>query len=300
MLEFNCRFGDPETQVLLPLLETDLYEIFAACCDGKLDEVDIRFKENVAATTVVCASLGYPEKYPKGMAINGLAVANSVDGVKVYHAGTKLDDEKTVRCCGGRVLAVTAIGQGLKSATHLAYEGVKAIDFAGSNGESLLHHRTDIAKGALRKKLRIGVLGSTRGTALIPVMNAIQAGKLDAEIVAVVSNRSAAPILEKGSSMGVTVATQFVSAKGLTREEHDAECTSVLVKAGVDLVLLVGYMKVLSGQFCEFWSRRCINVHPSLLPKFAGGMDLSVSTNCNLAVNQWCVLTAFPRCIRLL
>jgi hypothetical protein len=300
VLEFNCRFGDPETQVLLPLLETDLYEIFAACCDGKLDEVDIRFKENVAATTVVCASLGYPEKYPKGMAINGLAVANSVDGVKVYHAGTKLDDEKTVRCCGGRVLAVTAIGQGLKSATHLAYEGVKAIDFAGSNGESLLHHRTDIAKGALRKKLRIGVLGSTRGTALIPVMNAIQAGKLDAEIVAVVSNRSAAPILEKGSSMGVTVATQFVSAKGLTREEHDAECTSVLVKAGVDLVLLVGYMKVLSGQFCEFWSRRCINVHPSLLPKFAGGMDLSVSTNCNLAVNQWCVLTAFPRCIRLL
>ena len=279
MLEFNCRFGDPETQVLLPLLETDLYEVMVACCDGKLDEVDIRFKENIAATTVVCAALGYPEVYPKGMEITGAPEANSIDGIKVYHAGTKLDDAGVVRCTGGRVLAVTGIGCGLKNATQLAYQGVNVIDFVGDNGESLLHRRADIAKGALSKKLRIGVLGSTRGTALIPVMKSISDGTLDAEITAIVSNRSAALILEKGKSMGVTVTTKFVSSTGLSQEQHDAECTSIFADAGVDLILLVGYMKILSKPFCDYWAARCMNVHPSLLPKFAGGMDLQVSIN---------------------
>jgi Formyl transferase/Phosphoribosylglycinamide synthetase, C domain len=255
-----------------------------ACCDGKLAEVDIRFKENIAATTVVCAASGYPEVYPKGMKITGTQEANAIDGIKVYHAGTVIDNDGITRCSGGRVLAITGVGSGLKSSTQMAYHGVKSIDFIGENGESLLHHRTDIAKGALRRKLRIGVLGSTRGTALLPVMESIQNGTLDAEITAVVSNRSNALILEKGESMGVNVSTKFVSSKGLSREQHDAECTSIFVNAGVDLVLLVGYMKILSKPFCEFWAGRCMNVHPSLLPKFAGGMDLAVSMKIRLRV----------------
>lgn len=277
MLEFNCRFGDPETEVVLPLLETDLYEVFVACCDGKLDEVDIRFQENAAATTVVCAALGYPEKYPKGMEITGIDESNALTGVKVYHAGTKLDDG--VRCSGGRVLTVTGIGRGLKESNQLAYQGVACIDFVGNDdGSSQLHRRTDIGKGALKnKKLRIGVLGSTRGTALIPVMEACKNGSLQAEITAVVSNRSAAPILEKGKSLGPTVVTKFISAKGLTRAQHDAEVTAVFESAGVDLVLMIGYMRIVSKEFCDYWAKRCINVHPSLLPKHAGGMDLEVS-----------------------
>ena len=113
MLEYNCRFGDPETQVVLPLLETDLYEVFIACCDGTLGDVDIRFKENTSAATVVCAASGYPEKYPKGMEITGLDDAGAVGGVKVYHAGTKLDESAVTRCSGGRVLAVTGMGSPL-------------------------------------------------------------------------------------------------------------------------------------------------------------------------------------------
>jgi len=276
VLEFNCRFGDPETQVVLPLLETDLYEVFKACCDGTLDKIDIRFKENTHATTVVCASKGYPEKYPKGMEITGLSKSGSLNGMKVYHAGTKVDENGIVRCSGGRVLAVTGVGNTLKSATQQAYEGVSQIDFKGSAGESLLHHRTDIAKRALKKKLRIGIMGSTRGTALIPLMEKCKAEEIPVEITAVISNRSAAPILQKGLSMGVGVQTIFVSSKNLTREQYDAECTSIFTRCGVDLVMLVGYMRILSDSFCEFWADRCINVHPSLLPKHAGGMDLEV------------------------
>ena len=129
----------------------------------------------------------------------------------------------------------------------------------------------------MQKKLRIGVLGSTRGTALVPVMEACASGALHAEIVAVVSNRSEAPILEKGRSLGPTVVSKFISAKGLTREEYDAECTATLLGAGVEYVILVGYMRILSKSFCDFWAGRCINVHPSLLPLHAGGMDLEVS-----------------------
>ncbi|GMH81149.1 hypothetical protein TrST_g11753 [Triparma strigata] len=276
MLEYNCRFGDPETQVVLPLLETDLYEVFMACCDGNLEDVDVRFRDGIAAATVVCAAKGYPEKYPKGMKITGLEAANALEGVKVYHAGTKIKDSDTV-CSGGRVLAITGVGSGLKVAVKTAYNGVSKVDFVDtSDNSSHLHNRTDIAHRAISKKLRIGVMGSTRGTALIPLIEALANGELNAEIVAVVSNRSAAPILDKGRALGPTVVSKFVSAKNLSRAEYDAECTSVLVAAGAEMVILVGYMRILSPEFCRFWENKCINVHPSLLPKHGGLMDLEV------------------------
>jgi hypothetical protein len=257
-----------------------------ACCDGNLSSVDVRFKENVSAATVVCAAKGYPETYPKGMPIRGLEVANSIENVKVYHAGTKIDENGNTLCTGGRVLAVTGTGSNLTEALAASYKAVKNISFEDTSDASnnLMHYRTDIAKGAIRKKLRIGVIGSTRGTALLPVMEACANGSLHAEIVAVVSNRSQALILEKGRSLGPTVTTRFVSSKGLSREQYDAECTSVLVGAGVEYVLLVGYMRILSKQFTDYWKGRCINVHPSLLPKHAGGMDLEVSAVTSLRV----------------
>lgn len=276
VLEFNCRFGDPETQVVLPLLETDLYEVLTACCTGSLDKVDVRFKEGVSAATVVCAAKGYPEAYPSGMEIVGLAEEKKLQDVKVYHAGTKLDDSGVTRCAGGRVLAVTGMGSDLKTALKSAYSCVSKLDFLDNDGNHLMHNRTDIGKKAIQKQLRIGVLGSTRGTALIPVIEACASGEVDAEIVAVLSNKALAPILEKGTALGPTVVSRFISAKDLSREQYDAECTAALVGAGVDYVILVGYMRILSKSFCSFWEKRCINVHPSLLPKHAGGMDLAV------------------------
>ena len=276
VLEFNCRFGDPETQVVLPLLETDLYEIMTACCMGTLDRVDVRFKEGVAAATVVCAAKGYPETYPKGMEIVGLDIEKKLTNVKIYHAGTELDDKGVTRSSGGRVLAVTGLGSDLKSALQAAYKCVGKLDFVDEEGSHLMHHRTDIGEKAIHKKLRIGVMGSTRGSALVPVIEACAFGSLNAEIVAVLSNKASAPILEKGTALGPTVVSKFVSAKDLTREQYDAECTAALLGAGVEYVLLVGYMRILSKPFTDLWSSRCINVHPSLLPKHAGGMDLAV------------------------
>lgn len=263
--------------MVLPLLETDLYEVFEACCDGNLDSVDVRFKENTSAATVVCAAKGYPETYPKGMAIEGLNSANATEHVKVYHAGTKIDGEGVTRCSGGRVLAVTGMGRNLKTALQSAYQGVDKLGFVGPSNAPLMHFRKDIAFRASNKKLRIGVLGSTRGTALLPVIEACAAGKIHAEIVAVVSNKATAPILDKGKALGVTVTTRFISSAGLSRAQYDAECTATLLGAGVEFVLCVGYMRILSKPFTDFWANRCINVHPSLLPKHAGGMDLAVS-----------------------
>jgi phosphoribosylamine--glycine ligase/phosphoribosylglycinamide formyltransferase/phosphoribosylformylglycinamidine cyclo-ligase/phosphoribosylamine--glycine ligase/phosphoribosylformylglycinamidine cyclo-ligase len=248
-----------------------------ACCDGTLGSVDVRFIEDTAAATVVCAAKGYPETYPKGMAIEGLSAANAIDTVKVYHAGTEVDESGITRCSGGRVLAVTGLGRNLKCALQSAYKALGKLDFIGPQHEHLMHFRTDIAKGAKNKKLRIGVLGSTRGTALLPVIEACASGTLHAEIVAVVSNKKSAPILDKGRALGVTVVTKFIPSKGLSRAQYDAECTAALLGAGVEFVLLVGYMRILSMPFTDFWAGKCINVHPSLLPKHAGGMDLAVS-----------------------
>ncbi|MCP4966577.1 MAG: phosphoribosylamine--glycine ligase [bacterium] len=135
VLEFNCRFGDPETQVVLPLLETDLYEILTACVDGTLDQVPVRWNDGVAAT-VVAAAEGYPGASPSGRTITGIGDANSVPGVTVFHAGTALGDD--VVTAGGRVLAVTGVQPNLPMALACAYHGIEHIEFEG------MQYRNDI------------------------------------------------------------------------------------------------------------------------------------------------------------
>ena len=140
VVEFNCRFGDPETQVLLPLLKNDFLEVILAVCDGSLSDIRLDWHSK-AATCVVLASEGYPGAYEKGKVITGIADADALPGVKVFHAGTKLDGENVVTS-GGRVLGVTAVGQELQAARDLAYEAAAKIQFEGA------FTRTDIgAKG---------------------------------------------------------------------------------------------------------------------------------------------------------
>ena len=137
VLEFNCRFGDPETQVILPLLESDLVEIMLACVDGTLDKVDIRWKDGACATVVI-ASPGYPGSYPKGLLISGLNAVT--DDAIVFHAGTSRSQSGEVLTAGGRVLSVSATGDTLEQALNTAYEGVQQIHFDG------MHYRRDIGK----------------------------------------------------------------------------------------------------------------------------------------------------------
>ncbi|MEX1378160.1 MAG: phosphoribosylamine--glycine ligase [Eubacteriales bacterium] len=136
VLEYNARFGDPETQVVLPLLDGDLYEIVDAIIDEKLDEVEFSFLDKHAAV-IVMASGGYPMKYDKGYKISGLENGN--DDTLVFHAGTSKDGDDIVTS-GGRVLGVTATGNTLNSALNLAYKRVETITFEKA------HYRTDIGK----------------------------------------------------------------------------------------------------------------------------------------------------------
>ena len=122
--------------------------------------------------------------------------------------------------------------------------------------------------------IKLAVLGSTNGTDLRAIMAAISKGELDAEVSVVISNRKSAYILERARNYDVPAI--FISHKEKAREEFDAEMTIVLNKRGVDLVLLIGFMRILSSEFCRVWQNKLLNVHPSLLPKYAGGMDTNI------------------------
>ncbi len=139
VLEFNCRFGDPETQVVLPLLDGDLAEIMLAVARGELDPSSVRASGRTAAC-VVMASGGYPGSYAKGKPIDGLGAAGALDGVTVFHAGTALSGESVVTS-GGRVLGVTATADELPAALDRAYEAVELITFEGAQYRRDIGHR---------------------------------------------------------------------------------------------------------------------------------------------------------------
>lgn len=123
-------------------------------------------------------------------------------------------------------------------------------------------------------RLKVGVLGSTRGTALQGILDAVAQGQLDVDIVLVASDKRSAPILERAVKYGVPA--RFVDPAGLTRETYDERVTQALMDADAELVLLIGYMRIVSAAFVETWRGRLLNVHPSLLPAFGGLMNLKV------------------------
>ncbi len=143
VLEYNARFGDPEAQVILPLLENDLIEIAKAVNNKELADVELSWRDK-KAVTVVLASGGYPVEYETGKEITGIEVAEKLDDVVVFQAGTKLEDEKLVTA-GGRVLNVVALGDEYEATIKQAYQGVEKIDFAKA------HYRSDIGHKAINR-----------------------------------------------------------------------------------------------------------------------------------------------------
>jgi len=122
--------------------------------------------------------------------------------------------------------------------------------------------------------LKVGILGSTRGTALQGVLDAVASGSLTVDLAVVISDRASAPILERAAAHDIPAI--FIDPKGLTREAYDERVTDALQQAGVQLVLMIGYMRIVSAAFVKAWSGRLLNVHPSLLPAFGGLMNRSV------------------------
>jgi len=143
VIEYNCRFGDPETQAVLPRVKTDLVEMLEAAIDGDLDSISLEIDPRPAVCVVV-ASGGYPESYEKGKIIRGLELAGDMRDVVVFHAGTKMDKGKVVTS-GGRVLGVTGLGNNIQQAVDTAYQGVRKISF------EKMFYRKDIAHRALAR-----------------------------------------------------------------------------------------------------------------------------------------------------
>ncbi len=144
VLEFNCRFGDPETQPLMMRLKSDLLEVMLAVIDGRLDQVQLEW-DTRPAFSVVATSRGYPGKYPKGLEITGVADADAMPNVKVFHSGTRQEGDKLLTD-GGRVLSVTALGDDIPSAAKRAYDAIAKIHFDG------MHYRRDIGHHVLRRR----------------------------------------------------------------------------------------------------------------------------------------------------
>ena len=143
VVEFNARFGDPETQVICPRLDSDLVEIMLACAEGRPEDIELAWKDTWAVS-VVLASAGYPGSYEKGKKITGIEDASALEGVTVFHAGTKVDADGNILTNGGRVLNVTALGPSFAEARDLAYKACELIDFEGKQ------FRTDIGLKALK------------------------------------------------------------------------------------------------------------------------------------------------------
>jgi len=141
ILEYNARFGDPETQTYMRLLETDLLDIIDACIDKTLDKLEIKWS-TLSACTIVLASGGYPNEYEKGKEISGIKEAEENKNIKVFHAGTIIKDSKLVTN-GGRVLGISATGKDLQEALHQAYEAISKISFEG------MQYRKDIGAKTL-------------------------------------------------------------------------------------------------------------------------------------------------------
>nr|NP_001285698.1 GART trifunctional enzyme, isoform C [Drosophila melanogaster]NP_523497.2 GART trifunctional enzyme, isoform A [Drosophila melanogaster]AAF52474.2 GART trifunctional enzyme, isoform A [Drosophila melanogaster]AHN54213.1 GART trifunctional enzyme, isoform C [Drosophila melanogaster] len=145
VLEFNCRFGDPETQVILPLLESDLFDVMEACCSGKLDKIPLQWRNGVSAVGVILASAGYPETSTKGCIISGLPAANTPTQL-VFHSGLAVNAQKEALTNGGRVLIAIALDGSLKEAAAKATKLAGSISFSGSGAQ----YRTDIAQKAFK------------------------------------------------------------------------------------------------------------------------------------------------------
>lgn len=147
VLEFNCRMGDPEAQVILPLLSSDLVDLVESCLDGQLEQSTLAWNSG-SAVTVALASGGYPRSYETGLPISGLAEAAAMPGVTLFHAGTRMDGESLVTT-GGRVLNVTGVGLTLSEAVERTYAAVDKIHFES------MHFRTDIGRRWISEEVAI-------------------------------------------------------------------------------------------------------------------------------------------------
>lgn len=274
LIEYNARFGDPECLNLLTLLQTDFVAICRAIANQTLAQLPITFEHQASVCKYVVPE-GYPDKPLSG---DEVALPKpTVPDATLYLGSVDLRDGKLVGA-GSRTLAAVAIADDLITAERNCEAIVSQVP-------GRFFHRTDIGTEAAinrriahmqslrpQRRLRVGVLGSTRGTALQGILDELATLPIDLRIV--ISDRATAPILTRATEHGIPAL--FLSPRELDREAFDAAVTAAFEREQVDLILMIGYMRIVSDSFIAHWRNRMLNVHPSLLPAFGGMMNRNV------------------------
>ena len=272
ILEFNCRFGDPEAQVILNLLDSDFYKIIVDCIEE--NELTINWKKEYVAN-VVSSHIYYPFK--KNTELLEININKKLDdNINIYWGNTKKIDKK-IYTNGGRVCSVVGKSNiSLYYSLKQIYNNIHKIEYEGQ------YYRRDIGSKYINsnwfkaeKKIKLAIIGSTKGTSTQLLLEKIKNKELNASVEVIISNKKNALILEKAKNYFIPY-TYLPKKKYMSMEDYDLKLSRLLRVYDVDVVLLVGYMRIVSSVLINEYRNRIFNIHPSLLPKFAGGMDLNV------------------------
>lgn len=272
IIEYNARLGDPEALNLLSLLTSDAFELFERAATGNLAQYQAQFLEQ-ASVCLYAVPTGYPLKKETGKVIT---IEPMDPGSFLYYGSVDELPDGSLVTCGSRAVAVVALEDTIAKAHEKAVEHIAKIRGevryrADIGSEQLIARRIEHME-RLRRPLSVAVLGSTRGTDLDYLVSAIRKGALPATISVVISDNPDAGILKKASGYGI----EAIVVNSERNNLRDQQITAICEERQVDLIVLIGYMRILGRQFCEHWNRKIINVHPSLLPDFAGRKDSDV------------------------
>ena len=273
-LEFNSRFGDPEAQTILNLLDSDLYKICLDCING--NQLDIKWKNGYVAN-VVMSHEDYPLKKSREpldvMIHNNFYKSNN----KIYWANIKREYGVNYTT-GGRVCSVVNHSQkSLYDALQNIYNNCYYIKYRNQFFRRDIGLNYIVNNGKKNRKIKIAILGSTRGTSTQLLIDKIKKKELNAKIEVIISNKKNGGILDRARDNGIScIYLPFYKKRGETRESYDLKLVNLLNVYDVDVVLLVGYMRIVTSVLINKFRGRIFNIHPSLLPKHAGGMDLDV------------------------
>lgn len=281
VIEFNARFGDPEVMNVLPLLETDFVTVCQSMISGELNKLDVKFSKQATVCKYTVPE-GYPDDPVKNVEID---ISQVQDQEQLYLSSI---DERTGKliATGSRAVAFVGISDTLTKAEQIAECEIQRIKGPLFHREDIGTHELILRKSrgkegiqsvsasVLRSPMRLAIVGSTNGTDMLAIIDAIHQQKLDAFIEVVISDKPNAMILRRARAHGLK--SKFLDPSNYSKSDYDQTISEYLQQHQVDLVVLIGYMRILSNQFVIQWKNKIINVHPSLLPDFAGGMDLNV------------------------
>ena len=277
IIEFNARFGDPEAMNLMYLIESDVVELFERVANKTLSEYKLKLlNEATVCTYVVPADYPFPTKKSEKVELGEIS-----DDVMLCY-GSVENIEGTLYTKGSRTLAFVGGAETIGLARSKVVDSLKRVKGniryrLDIGSDELIQKRVEHMK-QLRKPLRVAILGSTNGTNLIPILEAINKKVLNAEVSLILSDKENSGILKKAKENNIEA--HCLKNKG---SERDCEITLFCEKAAIELIVLIGYMRILGKEFCSRWENRIINVHPSLLPEFANTMDLETH---RLAINR--------------